>query len=167
LDQSSAKLCLYNMKLEVLDELISESLHPRNLINKAPIPDQQFENWNSILLQEKERIRKRLKQITYGYSKESHRRLYIQQHQSAIARLKNQLVDFLMPKDATVLAEQEDDVNLVRLYKRCLIALDELMNFLRDEFRPYFNDDEKMPACRLLIIQQELKPRLVRMRKYL
>ena len=150
-----------------MDELISESLHPRNLINKAPIPDQQFENWNSILLQQKETVRKRLKKVTYSYTKESHRRLYIQQHQLAISRLKNQLIDFLMPKDATGLIEKEDDSKIARLYKRCLVVLDELMQLIREEFRIYFNDEEKIPACRLLVIQQDLKPRLARIRKYL
>ena len=78
--------------------------------------------------------------MTYSYSKETHRRLYIQQHQFAIGRLKNQLFDFLLPKDASVLAEKESDLNLVRLYKRCLAMLHELMIFIREEFKPYFND---------------------------
>jgi hypothetical protein len=154
-------------ELEVLDDLITKSLHPKNLIDENSISDQQFENWNSILLQESETIRKRLKKVTYSYEKENHRKLYIQQHQFAIARLKNKLVDYLMPRDALVLTEKKEDVNLVRIYKRCLNVLQELMSFIQDEFRNYFNEDEKIPADRLLIIQHDLKPRLARIRKYL
>lgn len=149
-----------NYELEVLDELISGSLHPKNLLYANTISDHQFENWNGILMHEKEAIRKRLKKVTYAFTKEDHRKLYIQQHQFAISRLKNKLVDFLMPKDATVLAESKEDANLVRLYKRCLIVLQDLMRFIQEEFRHYFNEDEKFPASRLLIIRHELKPRL-------
>ena len=154
-------------ELEVLDDLISGSLHPKNLLYENTIADQQFENWNDILMQEKDDVRKRLKKSTYSFTKENHRIIYIQQHQSVITRLINILVDFLMPKDALALKEMNDDVNLVRLYKRCLSVLNELLLFMREEFRHYFNEDEWIPANQFLIIEHELKPRLVKIKKYL
>lgn len=149
-----------NYELESLDELISNTLHPTKLLIEQSISDQQFDNWNKLLFEEKELIRKQLKKTTFGFTKEAHRRLYIQQHQSSIISLKNQLVDFLMPMDASVLAERSDDANLARIYKRCLITLDELMEFIRDEFWCYFNEAQMIPANKLLQIQGQFEIRM-------
>ena len=154
-------------ELEVLDDLISGNLHPKKLLYENTISDLQFENWNNILLHEKETIRKRLKKTTYSFSKENHRIIYIQQHQSVITRLINILVDFLMPKDIQALDEMDADVNLVRIYKRSLTVLNELLVFMEDEFRHYFNEDERIPANQFLIIEHELKSRLVKIKKHL
>ena len=154
-------------ELEVLDDLISGILNPKNLLYENTITDQQFKNWNDILMQEKDDVRKRLKKTTYSFTKENHRIIYIQQHQSVITRLINILVDLLMPKDALALKEMNDDVNLVRIYKKCLSVLDELLLFMEEELKHYFNEDERIPANQFLIIEHELKPRLVKIKKYL
>ena len=154
-------------ELEVLDDLISGILSPKNLLYENAITDQQFKNWNDILMQEKDDVRKRLKKATYSFTKENHRIVYIHQHQSVITRLINILVDLLMPKDALALKEMNDDVNLVRLYKKCLSVLNELLLFIKEEFRHYFNEYERIPANQFLIIEHELKPRLVKIKKYL
>lgn len=154
-------------ELESLDELISTTLHPKNLLLEKSVSDEQFENWNKLLFQEKELIRKQLKKTTYSITEENHRRLYIRQHQSGIIRLKNQLVDFLMPKDATGFAEQEDDANLARIYKRCLVTLKELMEFIREEFWCYFCEEQLIPANKLLHSQAQLKARIPKISKAL
>jgi hypothetical protein len=154
-------------ELEVLDDLISGILDPKNPLYENTITDHQFENWNDILMHEKVDIRKRLKKATYCFVKENRRIIYIRQHQNGITRLINMLVDFLMPKDAGALQEMNDDENLVRLYKRCLSALHELLIFIQEEFKHYFNEDERIPANKFLIIEQELKPQLVKIKKYL
>ena len=154
-------------ELESLDDLICNTLHPKKLLLEQSISDQQFENWNKLLFQEKELIRKQLKKTTYGFAKENHRRLYIQQHQSGIIRLKNQLVDFLMPKDASVFAEHKDDANLARIYKRCLVTLKELMEFIQEEFRCYFCEEQLIPSNKLLLIQGQVKARIPKISKSL
>ena len=99
-------------ELETLEELITENLHPRNLFSENSITDQQFENWNQLILQEKRTIRKRLKKVTFSYAKENHRKFYIQQHQFAISLLKKVLMEFLLPKNAESLAETLNDTKL-------------------------------------------------------
>lgn len=154
-------------ELEVLDDLISRILDPKNLLYENTISDQQFESWNDILMHEKVDVRKRIKKATYSFSKENHRIIYIQQHQSVITRLINILVDFLMPKDPSGLDEMNNDVKLVRLCKRCLSVLNELLVFLQEEFKHYFNEEELIPANKFLIIEHELKPRLIKIKKFL
>ena len=41
-----------NYELETLEALITENLHPNNLMSENSITDQQFENWNQLLIQE-------------------------------------------------------------------------------------------------------------------
>ncbi len=154
-------------ELENLDALIKETLHPKRIFKKENISDQEFEEWFQVLIQERETIQKRMKKVTYSYSKENHRRLYIQQHQFAIIHLKNLLSEYLMPKDAGSLVEKTTDNRIVRLYKRCLTILSELTLFLKEEFPQYFNYDEKIPISKLLQIQSSLKPQLSGMRKQL
>lgn len=156
-----------NYELEVLDELISGSLNPKSLSYKTELSDQQFDHWNGLLMQEKYDVKKRLKKATYGFAKENHRVLYIQQHQIVITRLINQLIEYLMPKDISALAERNGETNLVLLYKRCLSVLYELLLFMKDEFRHYFDEDERIPANQFLIIEYEFKPRLSKIKKSL
>lgn len=154
-------------ELETLETLITESIHPKNQLYENSITEQQFENWNQLLQQEKETIRKRLKKVTYSYTKENHRKLYIQQHQYAITHLKNVLMEFLLPKDAEGLAETKNDTNIAKLYKRCLATLQELLSSIKDEFPNYFNYEEKIPASKLLQLQDGLKNRLAKLQKQL
>jgi hypothetical protein len=154
-------------ELEVLEELIKESLHPKNFLTGNPITTLQFETWSQLLLQEKETVKKRLKKVTYGYSKETHRNLYIKQHQFAIIHLKNVLMDFLMPRDAVSLIENTTDEWQVKLYKRSLGAMRELLVFIRDEFPQYFNYEEKVPGSSLLSVQDGYKLRLTKLHNQL
>ncbi len=153
-------------ELEVLETLIIESLHPKKLLH-FNITDQQFFEWNQQLLQEKETIRKRLKKVTYSYAKENHRLLYIRQHQFSITHLKNVLHEFLLPKDVEGLNERIDDGKAVRLYKRSLAVMGELLTYIREEFPQYFNYDERIPESKLLLIRVGLKARLISLRKQL
>jgi hypothetical protein len=152
-------------ELESLEELITENLHPEKLQEEHLITDQQFENWNQLLLQEKQTIRKRLKKVTFSYTKENHRKLYIQQHQFAITLLKNVLMEFLLPRNAENLTESNSDNKIAKLHKRCLATLQELLSSIKEEFPQYFNYEEKIPASNLLQLQDSLKTRLAKLRK--
>lgn len=159
------RMALY-YELEALETLVKEALHPKNLLHHE-ISNEEFESWNLQLLQEKETIRKRLKKVTYSYTKETHRKLYIQQHQFAIIHLKNVVMEYLMPKDANGLIETTEDNKPVRIYKRCLAVMSDLLVFIKEEFPQYFNYEEKIPGSKLLQIQNGLKPQLAGLRKQL
>lgn len=154
-------------ELEVLESLIKETLHPRKLLYENSIDTNQFNDWNQTLLHETEALKKKLKKITYSYSKESHRRLYVQQHQFSVINLKNIVVEYLLPKDASGLTEQPGDSKTVKLYKRSLYVLRDLLSFIKDEFPQYFDYDEKIPVSKLLFLQDGLKLRLSKLRKQL
>ena len=156
-----------NYEMEIIDLLIRETLHPKNLLPEDPVSDRQFERWNQTLMQEKEIIKRRMKKVTYGYTSESHRRLYIHQHQFAFIQLKNMLTEYLSPRNAEGLAEKPTDSKIERIYKRSLAIMQELLSFIKNEFPQYFNYDEKIPESKLLQIRESLKRRLTELRKKL
>ena len=156
-----------NYELETLEALITENLHPRNLFSENSITDQQFENWNQLIIQEKRTIRKRLKKVTYSCAKENHRKLYIQQNQFAITQLNKVLMEFLLPKNADGLTETINDTKIIKLYKRCLVTLQELLFTIKEEFPQYFNYEEKIHSSKLLLLRDGLKNRLAKLRKQL
>ena len=156
-----------NYELEILEVLITENLHPNNLMSENSIKDQQFENWNQLLIQEKQTIRKRLKKVTYSCAKENHRKLYIQQNQFAITQLNKVLMEFLLPKNADGLTETINDTKIIKLYKRCLATLQELLFTIKEEFPQYFNYEEKIHSSKLLLLRDGLKNRLAKLRKQL
>ncbi len=154
-------------ELEVLEALIKDELHPKNLLHENSVSESQFVNWTGILFQESDGIKKRIKKRTYTYTKENHRRLDIRQHQFAVIHLQNTVVDFLLPKDATGLAERPGDSAIVQLYKRVVYVLRDLLEFIKDEFPQYFDFDEKIPISKLMQLQEGLKERLSKLKKQL
>ena len=154
-------------ELATLEELITDNLHPGKLLNGNSITNEQFGKWNQQIMKEKDSIRIRLKKAIYSTTEESHRKLFIEQHQYGIWWLDKVLIEFLLPIDVEDLAETKDDSKLSTLHKRCLAALQDLICFIESEFPYYFNDEESIPASRLLHFRDELKSRLAKIRKRL
>jgi len=154
-------------ELDVLEALITESLHPKNLLRQKSLSERDFDQLNDLLLKEKETIKKRLKKVTYSYAKENHRKLYIQQHQFGVTRLKNRLIDFILPKESQDLFETPADNLEIKIYKRCLSGMNELFSFIREEFPQYFNYDERVPDAIVPQKFERLRPQLVRLKKKL
>ena len=142
-------------ELEELETLIYERFHPNHFVQHSALEKDAFKKLEEVLSTETTTVKKRLKSVTYGFSKEHHRRLYIRQNQSGIVKLKNALVDYLAPKDANDLHEKPSD-NFERLiYKRSLEVLGELFSFIRHEFPQYFDCDEQVPFATLLLIHKK------------
>lgn len=150
-----------NFELEVLDEMISENLHLKNLIDKkSRITSTQVTNWLDKALAAKRKARKRFKPVTYSFPEEKHRQLYIRQHQTVLIRLLDTLYGYLSPFKESGMAEHAADSNLERLYKRLYAYCLKLLTYLHDNFPEYFNPDHKLPDFELLKLQHQWKERL-------
>lgn len=152
-------------EMEVLDELIFETLHPRNLINEnTSVSGQIAKPWLGKALSEKNRIRKKFKAVTYSFPKEKHRRLYIQQHQLSLIRLQDRLFNYLCPKDTAEMREKKTDSPLEKLYKKTFDYCSELLQYLQETFPCYFSHDFNMPEYELMQAQEQWKVRLQSLR---
>ena len=155
-------------ELEVFDELITEDLHFKKLIaRKTPVTDSRLTIWLNKAFAEKKKARKRFKPVTYSFSEEKHRQLYIRQHQSALVRLLDTLYDYLSPADTSGMTERNTDTHIEKLYKRLYAYCLRLLNYLQDSFPEYFNTDQRLPDFELLKLQAGWKERLPGIQKRL
>jgi hypothetical protein len=154
-------------ELETLELFITEQLHPSKLLRDNNLSEKEFTRFNELLTHEKESVKRRLKKVTYSYPKETHRKLYIQQHQFAVTHLKNLLLNFLLPKNAIDLVEMPHDSLEVKIYKRSLASMKDLFSFIKEEFPQYFNYDEKVPAAMALQLQESVRLQINKTRKQL
>lgn len=154
-------------ELELLDELIAESLHPKNLIGNNAITNRQITAWLNKALSEKNKARKKFKPVAYSFPEENHRKLYIRQHQSATIHLLDLLFNYLSPKDATGMSEQKTDSHIEKLYKRLFVYCLELLYYIQDTFPEYFAFNQKVSDYELMKSQQEWSSRVIVIRKQL
>jgi hypothetical protein len=148
-------------ELEVLDELISETIHPKQLFNENSVTtSKQFAAWERFAALQVAKARKRLKPITYGFLKEKHKKLYILQHQSATIHLLDTLFHYLGPGEYKELAEKETDSRIEKLYKRLLGHCNFFLSYIQDTFSGYWNDEQKISEIELMKVQESLLVRL-------
>jgi hypothetical protein len=130
--------------LELLEDLITVTLNPKRILLVQPT-SAEIAGYELLAQTEKIRIRKRMKSITGKPVKEKYKQKYIQRNRQDIIVLKNTLVDYLMPMEAKGLEIHASDGPITRLYKLLFQSLKELLNDIEEYFRPYFNQDEKVP----------------------
>lgn len=148
-------------ELEVLDELISENLHPKNILRgNTIVTNKQVTAWLNKALLLKRKARKRIKSIAYSFLEEKHKKIYIHQHISALIRLLDTLFNYLSPKEVGDMAERKEDSPVEKLYKRLYIYCNDLLYYLQDNFREYFNPAFKIPEYDLLKSQQQWRTAL-------
>lgn len=153
-------------ELELLEELISITLHPENLSNENSVKN-QFKEWFRLALTEKERIKKSLRNGLLCIEKEKQRAIYIQQHQSAIIHLQDILHEYLQSVNPHSPSGNKDFTQLASLFQHFNQCLEELLSFLNKRFASYFNQEEKIPVSYTLSFQKESSLRLKSLYKQL
>jgi hypothetical protein len=127
-------------ELEVLDELISDTLHPKNLLRNKP--DSECPNeWIELIQSEKECIRKNIRKSISSILKVKQKELYIRNHQRAITRLLDAVIHYLMPKHISDVKINGCETAFDKTYKTAYHALNELLTFLRQHYPIYFDKE--------------------------
>lgn len=153
-------------ELELLEELISITLHPENLSNENSVK-KQFKEWSRLAFTEKERVKKSLRNGLLCIEKEKHRKIYIQQHQSAIIYLQDTLHEYLQSVNPHITSDNKDFAQLASLFQHFNQCLEELLSFLNKHFTNYFNQEEKISVSYTLSFQKENSLRLKSLYKQL
>jgi hypothetical protein len=127
--------------------------------------------WKRLLIQafhklnlEKDRIPFLFINTVYNCD-ERQRCIYLQHHQKCIIRLADKVYHYLLPKDPASIYQQTNDVGIVNFYKEVYRCLDELLNFIEQNFRDYFNQDEYVTEVYLQIGQDGIRTRLKELQK--
>jgi hypothetical protein len=141
-------------ELELLEELISITLHPQNLKNENSVK-KQFNEWHRLILLEKEKIKKNLRNGLLSFEKEKQRALYVQQHQSALIHMQDTLHEYLGLTNAQKPSGNKVFANQVSVYQHFDKCLEELLLFIERNFPHYFNKEEKIPFSHTLTFQEK------------
>ena len=147
-------------ELEALDDLISESFHPKTLL--ATKPDRkQIQDWTDFVFQERERIRKKMRKSINAFAEENKKHVYIQLQQTGITRLLDTVLHYLLPKDVEGMEITGRETGVDKVYKTTYQVLHALLICLRDNYPSYFSYTAKLPDAYKwkaeLVIERNLK----------
>ena len=153
-------------ELEKLDEIISVSLQPRNILeqkNRAAY----LNRCRASLFTETERIKKQFLEEIFNSGDEWKNKLYIHQHQMGIIRASDQLNTHLQSGGAGVFDFVIKGRPIAEFFEGLYIYLEEILYFLESHFKQYFDLECKVPALYLKRVAREIKPGCEQLRSLL
>jgi hypothetical protein len=143
-------------ELELLEELISATLHPENLDIKN-LKEENLHQWKEHAFREKERIRKQLIKQVFSSEKEEMIELYIQRHQFEIIRLADTVLHYISSKNDKGIHSNTISNSVKDLYKQLYLYLEELLTFIEKHFAKYFDQEGAIPISYRQIVELEVK----------
>ncbi len=158
-------MALY-FELELLEDLISITLNPKNFTNENSVKN-QYNKWSRLAITERERIKKKLRNGLLCIQKEKQRKIYIQQHQSSIIHLQNKLSEYLHALNSNRSTGKRTSTQLILVYRHFNQCLEDLLSFLEKNFTDYFNLEERISADYAQAFQEEYSSRLKSLHKQL
>lgn len=153
-------------ELEALEDLITDNLHPKLLLLKAPNV-RQLTEWMLLAENEKDRIRKKIRKVASSFVKEGRKENYLQLQQSGIIRLCDTVFHYLLPKDIASLHTVGKEINTENLYKTIYLILEELLHYLKENFPKYFDNNEKILDAYKMHNEPEIERKLKLIKKQL
>lgn len=127
-------------ELELLEDLISITLHPKNLSNESFVKNNSNE-WLRIATSEIERIKKSLKAGLLACKKEKSRLTYIRQHQVGIVNLQDLLYQYQSSLQTNNPFTRKKVSTKLQLFQQLTELLDDLLFFFDRHFNPVFKED--------------------------
>lgn len=145
-------------ELKGLEKFIDRTLHPKNhieiLSDKNKVPE-----WREFIFSETERIIGCFTETVYN-SKERQREIFFLHHQKSLIRLADKVYHYLLPKDPQSIYQLSTGDEVVNFYKEVFQCIEELLYFIEQNFKDYYNQEENVTEVYLLITQQGLKSKL-------
>jgi hypothetical protein len=152
--------------LEVLDDLISESLHPKIILANDP-GRKKIQEWNAFVVEEKERVCKKMRKVINGIIDENQKRAYTQIQQVGLTRLMDTVLNYLLPKDINSLQLTGKEKGVDSVYKTVHISLHELLSYLQENYPDSFSYTSKLPDAYKLRAEPAIDRNLRTVKKWL
>lgn len=149
-------------ELQQLDEIISVNLCPTYFI-KQKQRRELLNNWQRIVTQENERIRKQMMMSLFNCEHELRINCYVQQHQLSLIKLVDRCYSYLVPGALDFLESFPSLKIYTPQYQSILDCLNNLLLFIEENFPRYFNRQYKIPDKLLSNTAMETKPLLKKM----
>jgi hypothetical protein len=131
-------------ELEELEQLISISIKPRNVIKQKNRPV-FIQKCSTGICAETNRIRKQFLEEICNAENENRVRTYIQQHQQVVIHLLNELHTFLSPKNTESVFNYPELKGLIKKYRTFESEVESILYYLLDRYPAYINKTTAIP----------------------
>jgi len=153
-------------ELELLEQLISITLHPKNLLNETLVKKNKDE-WLRIAAKEIIRIKKVLKTGIFSFRKEKARSLYIHQHRVSIVNLQDLLYHYLLDLELKNPFTKTKYAARIDLFNQLTNLLDDLLHFIEQYCHQAFPPEYLLTIKQSRQFKEELKDRLEKVQRNL
>lgn len=131
-------------ELEVLEDMIFETLHPKKIIQQPPGAARIKELMN-VLASEKETVPRKIRKVINSLLKENRKCAYLQLQQEGITRMMDAVIHYLLPLDIQSVYSESKSNSIEQLYKSLYVELEIMLHLLKNDFPKYFGYDGKLP----------------------
>ena len=137
-------------ELDILESIIKDTIDSPGKIRKQS--DDYIQSVNADI----ERLQKTFIREVFSLKNEKFVQLYIQNHQSALISLSDNIFKNLVHSESKNTHPKTDDFSVSDLQKLICRKIDNLLLFIRTRFPNFFNHDHEIPKHFQLEVQKEL-----------
>ncbi|WP_133159373.1 hypothetical protein [Solitalea longa] len=142
--------------MSFFDDLILHALHPDNIALRIGDFDEIVQNAK----EQAKQIRTNLMALIFNFQKSEEIELFIQNHQNQLINLTDTLLKYLGPEGGKEIFKDVTGKTPSNLYKKLYITLEDLITFLEEYFRKYFNINSKITLSYRLITLRDFQETL-------
>jgi len=153
-------------ELELLEDLITESLHPKSIVHKRPSKE-QISEWMSFVHAECLRIKKTIRSTIHNLENEGRKHDFLQSQQAAITRLADCGIHYLLPKEIEDIYNLTNETTQDNLYRVICFELEKLLKYLEERYRKYFDFDSKVPDILRWKREEDFQKFLVELKRHI
>jgi hypothetical protein len=150
-------LSIVKFELDFFEEFLQRELIEKRTIEPV-VAD--FEAKKELIALAVERVKVNLRNQLFSQLSESHFERYIQQHQTCIIGLADEVLSLLDEEEVTGIASICPKHSWCNLAKILYKSLDELLTYIEKYFSKFFNQQAKIPDCYAILSAKEIEEKL-------
>jgi hypothetical protein len=146
-------------ELEVLEDIIFETVHPKALIEKR-LEKKQLTDLMDLFVQENNEAIKRIRKTSGRLIRENRKAAYLRLQQAGMIRMMDALIAYLFPKDIWDIYKRESAETVEGFYKAAYVQLEAMLHLFKHDHLPYFDFDAKLPDGYKWKMERDMKETL-------
>jgi hypothetical protein len=146
-------------ELKTIESLIETHLQPQKVNNKQ-LNGVELSRLQTEIQSETKRVKDALIESVFNFKKDKQVERYIQQHQSSLIRICNNLIRQISTETFRKSYQKKETSGTPNAYFIIYAALEHVLTFIEHYFSKYFNQNEKIPTSYQIIGQMEFREKL-------
>lgn len=146
-------------ELAMLKDIVEKKLDPKMVV-QLEMEENSFREMRAAIKAEKERIEDCIREAMLNIKKEHQKKEYILQHHVNVVKIADKVFGYLIPKDRRALYVMSNTFTVDNLYRKVFICLEQLLEFLENDFPDHFDKRVRMPEAKRWLLELEMKEKL-------